>query len=249
MRLYITGNSGFIGQHLNYCLKAEGMSKPSLEIIPHNGRVDVDINSPDAFTLIVKKFSPTHVLHLAWSDTSQLNYDEGSGHEKFATSTLQLSTRLASHGIVNWIVGTGLENDPPNDISAYGRGKLNLKSEVLNLANQEIRWISMPYIFSIFHHRPRIVSACIENEKLRFEDSEHDYLEIRDAGHQISKIVVNSDEHLNSVTSGRKISNLSFCHSIRKAVSTQPVSDCVCQGESNYDPHQPDNFYTSLILD
>jgi hypothetical protein len=186
---------------------------------------------------------------LAWSDTSHSSYDEGDEHQEYASSTLHLSTELANNGIVSWIAGTGLENDAEMNLSPYGRAKIDLRTEVFGADDQNIRWISMPYIFSIFHNRPRIVSACMENQKLRNEDSVHDYLEIRDVAHQISQIIRNSDDKLTSVSSDRKISNLRFCQGIRKAASLQPVSDCNCQDESNYNPHQNDTYFTSLIFD
>jgi nucleoside-diphosphate-sugar epimerase len=247
MRLLITGHSGFIGRHLKLPL-ADNSKKAVLEDIFLPNRFELDVFSTNAAQTIIQEFQPSHVLHLAWTSTSDPGYDFGDIHESWAQSTFAVALKLSNAGIVSWCVGTGLEVVDGFGNTPYGAAKSNLKNWVLAADDDLIRWISMPYVFSLFHRRPRIIDACLEGQELRSKQTEVDYLEIRDVAHQISKIVTESDQKLNSVSSYQKISNLDFCRGINRTVTSQLATDCSCRGNSVYDPLQSDTQFTSLLL-
>ena len=248
MKLLVTGSTGFIGQHLLKSLQ-EQVDSEKIAITTSNSH-DVDILSPGAADEIMSRFKPTHVLHLAWSSTKETNYDLGIAHQEWNTKTFSLMADLAKNGVVNWGIGTGLENEVRDqNLSPYGVAKLNLKERVLTLDDPCLRWISLPYVFSVFHQRPRVVKSCFELEKLSSPTARHDYLEIRDVVSQLCQIILHDDSRLTSVSSGVQISNESLCFKVQELKYHDLFNSCSCIDAKFSTLPNPRDSFTSYFLD
>ena len=248
MKLLVTGSSGFIGQHLLRTLAVGNTKSNGLSLVTLP-RHSLNLLSENAAQMIFEKVQPTHVLHLAWASTAGSNYDEGVSHEEWSESTLSMISHLSSLGVVNWGVGTGLENDANASVmSPYGVAKLQLKESVLNLDSSLSRWISMPYIFSTFHERPRVVRSCLQSDLLKSPDSVHDYLEVRDVAFQLAHMITNQSERVASITSRRMTSNSDFCLKVKEKMTHQIFQSCSCVDDAVRHHEGSPDFYTTLFL-
>lgn len=249
MRLLITGSTGFIGRHVMWVMEKNKLIDQSLMVITPTS-VELNLLSPSAASRLIDRLKPTHILHLAWAETGIKNYDQSEKHALWSNSTYQLISELSKAGIVNWVVGTGLELDVKNRaLSPYGIAKLELKRGIIDLDSTFARWISMPYVFSLFHERPRIVRSCLQSEALIFPESIHDYLEIRDVAHQIVRIVYESEAQIESVTSNRQTSNALLCSKILEKKNTLMFRTCTCEDKNGQISLDSENYFTSLLLD
>jgi len=247
MKLFVTGDTGFIGTHFqNY--QSDEIS--SLDLALSNGRPRFNLLNTDKAFAAITSLKTTHVLHLAWSSTGSSQYEKDSSHFQWAEVTYSLVKRLSDEGIVSWVVGTGLENiEQDLDASPYGEAKLKLKSDILSLNDSCSRWISMPYVFSMYHRRPRILKSSLEGYLPRFPDHELDYLEIRDVAFQIRNIVNNSSSRISAVSSGMKIKNLVLCEQVKANRHHNVLSSCSCHPGHVYLPINSGTHFTSQLLE
>ncbi len=248
MKLLVTGSTGFVGRHLlqSPFLNSSESDDFSVVTLPSNS---LNLLTENAAKTILEKVQPTHVLHLAWASTASPSYDEGDAHERWSESTVAMISYLSDFGVVSWGIGTGLESDSSASAqSPYGLAKLKLKKNVLELDNPLCRWISMPYIFSIYHERPRVIRSCMQSELLVYPEAVHDYLEIRDVAFQLAHIVRNQNERVFSISSGRKTPNSEFCIKVREKMTHQIFECCSCIDDSSNNREQSPEYYTSLFL-
>jgi hypothetical protein len=249
MRLLITGSTGFIGRHVVWAMENTNLIDQSSTFITPTS-VELDLLAPSATTRLINRFRPTHVLHLAWSETVTTNYDQSEKHALWSNSTFQLISELSQAGVVNWVVGTGLEQGVESPaLSPYGVAKLELKQKIIDLDTAFARWISMPYVFSLFHERPRIVRSCFQSEALHFPESIHDFLEIRDVAYQIARIIYRSEEKIESVTSSRQTSNAVLCSKIHDKKDSFFLKTCTCVDKNGQISSSSEDYFTSLLLD
>jgi hypothetical protein len=248
MRLLITGHSGFIGQHL---LQALSINLPPglISNIITPSRDEVDLESKGAANKIIEVFQPTHVLHLAWAMTSEKNYDQGHSHAEWSKRTLLLARELSEVGIISWVVGTGLEHYGFNEnLSPYGLAKLKLKKDIIDLDSPLCRWISMPFIFSLFHQRPRLMKSCLQGEPLAFPDMEQDYLDVRDVAVQLKNIICNSSYQVSSISSFKRTANSIVCSQISSKKNDTLLNSCSCQDSGQLLLSATDTFFTEMLL-
>lgn len=248
MHLLITGSTGFVGQHV-----LKSLATRQVETVPFTvsilERSDVDLLSRDASHQIVERIQPTHVLHLAWANTSGAKYDLGSSHSNWTDATFSIIRDLSHLGIVNWGIGTGLELEGQvTGLSPYGKAKLDLKKSVIELNDPLCRWISMPYVFSIFHKRPRVMLSCLQSEVLESPNVRHDYLEIRDVAYQLIHIVSTNDSITSSVSSGNQISNIELCSKVLEKAKHELFESCSCVENNNVTRNESLSFFTAALL-
>jgi NAD dependent epimerase/dehydratase family len=248
MRLLITGSTGFIGQHLLKTLGYERAESDAFSVSLLN-RNEIDLLSRDAVGFIMENVQPTHVLHLAWADTSGPSYDLQNSHSDWANATFSMMRGLSDLGIVSWGIGTGLEfEEHGRDLTPYGIAKLDLKRSVVELNDPLCRWISMPYVFSIFHKRPRMILSCLQSEELAFPEVKHDFLEVRDVANQLSRIVCTSDTAVSSVSSGYRTSNVELCTKVLEKEKFQLFRDCSCSDNNHWTTDKSLSFFTTTLL-
>ena len=248
MKLLVTGSTGFVGRHFlqSRLLNSSESEDFSVVTLPSNS---LDLLMENAAQIILEKVQPTHVLHLAWASTASASYDEGESHERWYESTLAMISHLSDFGVVSWGIGTGLESDiSASTKSAYGLAKLKLKKNVLELDNPLSRWISMPYIFSIYHERPRVIRSCMQSELLVSPEAVHDYLEIRDVAFQLAHTIKNRNERVFSISSGRKTSNSDFCIKVREKMTHRIFENCSCIDDSSNHREESPEYFTNLFL-
>jgi hypothetical protein len=248
MKLLITGHTGFIGQHL---LQALSTNLPSglISAIITPSRDELDLESEGHATKIIEIFQPTHVLHLAWATTNEKNYDQGLSHAEWSKRTLLLAKKLSEAGIISWVVGTGLEHEGFNEnLSPYGLAKLKLKADIIDLNSPLCRWISMPFIFSLFHQRPRLMQSCLQGEPLAFPDTEQDYLDVRDVALQLKNIVYASSSQVSSISSFTTTANSIVCSQVSLKMSNTLLNSCSCQDSEQLSLSAADTFFTAMLL-
>jgi hypothetical protein len=246
MRLYVTGQTGLIGSHL--WQMSEPLSGDSNFTLINIPRSEFDLFADSSLDLIIDH-QPSHVLHLAWASTSLPNYDDAPVHEEWATRTFALAKSLSRFGIVSWVVGTGLEATPLNEkLSPYGHAKLELKEKVMSSKIDEIRWISMPYIFSSFHERPRIIRNIDNPEKLINPLVEHDYLELRDVAFQLREIIYKDEGVHSHVTSKARVSNINLLKRLSKTQPNEELISCSCCTNKEV-IGQDQTYFTSKCLE
>ena len=247
MRILITGNSGFIGRHLmDTLLKSASFDSNIIVITPSSA--ELDLTSENSASFIIRDFQPTHVLHLAWARTGTTDYDTGDSHQLWANLTFSLVNDLRQAGVINWVVGTGLETQNEGAVSPYGAAKIDLKSKITSLQDPLCRWISLPFVFSIFHQRPRLMKLCLDNQTLNHPEVAHDYLEIRDVANQLVEILYKDLPTNSSVTSGTRTLNKALCEKVQEKRNDIPFSDCSCLGIDRETQSSNTSFYTSELL-
>jgi hypothetical protein len=250
MKILITGDTGFVGTHFRNLVANDHEQYSPIDLELAKGSSRFNLLDPDKAFAVIEPLSLTHVLHLAWSSSASSQYDKGQSHSQWADATLALVKKLSRAGIVSWVVGTGLEGEKQESkISPYGEAKLKLKSDVLSLGDSSCRWISMPYIFSIHHQRPRVLKSCLEGEAPMFPDVEKDYLEIRDVALQLRNIVRANSSPISSVSSRTRIKNSVLCEQVVTKRNHRILSSCFCQ--TGYVPSSTnsDTHFTSLLLE
>lgn len=250
MKLLITGDTGFIGTHLQKLRLPKIHAISSVDVELASGRTRFNLLDLDATLAVIESMQLSHVLHLAWNSTASSHYEEEDSHFEWAEATYSLVSKLANLGIVSWVVGTGLEDKNRNtSLSPYAHAKLNLKSELLSLDNNYCRWISMPYVFSLYHQRPRVLKSCLDGNFPLFPDAEMDYLEIRDVAFQITNIIENSSSRISAVSSGMKIKNSVLCEQVRANRHSDSLSSCSCRPGHVHLPIHSGTQFTSLLLE
>jgi hypothetical protein len=250
MKILITGDTGLIGTHFRGLVANDYEQSAPIDLELAKGSSRFNLLNPDKSFAVIESLRLTHVLHLAWSSTESSQYDKGEAHFQWANATLALVKKLSSAGIVSWVVGTGLEGEKLEPkVSPYGEAKLKLKSDVLSLGDSSCRWISMPYIFSIHHQRPRVLKSCLEGEAPLFPDVEKDYLEIRDVALQLRNIVRADSSPISSVSSRTRIKNSVLCEQVIAKRNHRILSSCFCQTGNAPSSTISDTHFTSLFLE
>lgn len=249
MRILITGSNGFIGIHLLEALSNQQVLASDVEILTPSRR-ELDVLSSTAAYRIKKDFKPTHVLHLAWARTGGVDYDQGVIHNEWSERTSLLVNELAEMEIASWIIGTGLESKVNNfELSSYGAAKLLLKNSLDLVGNSFLGWITMPFIFSFLHRRPRMIKAIDAGGKLRSPDEEHDYLEIRDVAFQLKNLILSEGVQNGTISSDRQTSNLALCSSFLNKKDTYIGSSCSCALSTDKLASSSNIAFTSFALD
>jgi hypothetical protein len=249
MRLLITGHTGFVGRHLLRLLSNGTLNSPVKKLITPSSN-DLDLLSGMAADQIIKTLQPTHVLHLAWARTGLEYYDLADSHKIWGDRTFSLVRDLSDSGIISWVVGTGLEaHDNAGGLSPYGLAKAELRNGVIQLDSSSSRWISLPYIFSVFHQRPRLVNSYLQGNSPLYPHKEEDYLEIRDVARQLANIVFTDSDQACSISSQRQTSNVKLCSQIKRRSGEEEFKSCSCLDGYMLSSDESGSFYTSLLLD
>ena len=229
-KLLILGSTGFIGQHvMKY---APYISDLGYSISTWQRGIDGSLLDKSAMRKILGTYSPTHILHLAWGGLGiNVDYDSDS-HSHWERFTAELIHTSIQNGIQLWNVGTGST-------------KQLLKNLTLDNTYDFLKWLSIPYVFSVAHSRPRIVNDFLTSQGdflLQNPRTSIDYVEVRDCAKQIVAIIENDDGKREfKVTSGGLIPNQDFIEKLKNVPHDQELVSCDCT--SHEYPDLSDNLY------
>lgn len=226
-RIVMTGSSGFIGTHVALeVVNSNRLVKSECSIVCLS-RDDVDLLKKDAAEKILNEYSPTDVVHLAWARTEGAHYDLSTEHLDWSRRTVELVHEFASHGIVNWVAGSAVENTEVNTSSSpYARSKKELHSELNNFDAVFCRWVSLPVVFSVLHKRPRLLLASLQGTPPGKPHDLNDFVEIRDVARQVLEILLDNRIGAQNVSSNFLISNIDFWLRIRESAEATPSCSC-----------------------
>lgn len=230
-KLLILGSSGFIGGHiLQYSKK---FHNAGYSIAQWDHKIDGSLLDSSTTERIFSLIQPTHILHLAWGGLGigvEFNSDT---HVDWADFSINLTQNANDLQVELWNIGTGLEADLVSAMSTtYGAAKLAIRDATLKESSNNSRWISIPYVFSIAHKRPRLVNdylAANSKSVLRNPEQVTDFVEVRDCARQIVDFITESnDQRLVHVTSGNPITNSQFIQKLSSAVTDPILNSCTC---------------------
>jgi nucleoside-diphosphate-sugar epimerase len=247
-RYLVLGASGFIGSHLIPVLKQE--FDEGDELIEWTRPFHPSLLAPSSLESITE-IDPSHILHLAWGNIGT-DYDlHSDSHRDWSVFTKSLIEQCIASGRKIWVLGTGLEDDIREGAETiYGEEKLKLKNYVLNLDSDFCSWISMPYVFSVFHRKPSILSDFLSQHsefELRFPEISVDYLEVQDCAHQIARIVLREQSRLSKVSSRNTVTNSDFISRVTLFVQNNSELSCSCISGEDF-PVFDDLFFTRRVL-
>jgi len=250
VRLLVTGSSGFVGRHLQSAIASMPMAYENVEVVLYDRKLHLDLSHQSAPLHIIRELKPTHILHLAWASTSGRNYDKSEENFFWMNLTCSLVEQFATEGIVNWVVGTGKESSKSKEEaqSSYEAAKLGTKVEILRMQSDYARWISMPYLFSLYHARPRIMAAIHQKEHLRYPLELHDYLEIRDCAFQMGTQIVNDSSRRLVISRGQLTSNQTLVDRAKALYGSDIATTCSCTTKSLSPENKQPFYFTDKVL-
>lgn len=247
-QILILGSSGFIGRHL--------MVSPSgqipLQLVAFTRPPHFDLLNRASRQIFSQTVNCRDVLILSWATTTGPQFDRGLSHHQWALSIIDLVNELDAVGVKCWIAGAGTDFETTEPMSAYAEAKR------LMLSMFEAKWssrhcyVSLPYIYSAFHQRPRVVLDAVRNsygsakQILRNPDAEHDYLDVRDVASQLLCELAQGGTGIRRITSGSRTSNAKLVSFVR-GLSDEAVSSCSCVSPASSNDLQPLKFTQTLL--
>lgn len=165
-KVLITGASGFIGSHtieflLEKDYKIHAFSSQKRENTEKITWHQVDIAQTEDFSELIKKISPTHLLHLAWDVTPEV-YMESESNYDWCNASKKLIEAFYSCGGKRFVVaGTQFET---NNESLYASCKRELLTFLENSENN-FAWGRIFYLFGENENPKRLVPYVINSLK------------------------------------------------------------------------------------
>jgi len=249
MQTLILGSSGFLGTHL----MAAQQGPPSLELVPLPRSAEVDLLSRSSRKLLAKTVHCKNVLILSWASTVGPQFDQGLAHHHWAVSIIDLVEELGAAGIKCWIAGAGTDFESPTTLSAYATAKKLVLSTFESRWSSQHCYLSLPYIYSIYHRRPRIVFDAIQRPDdpidvvCRNPYAAHDYLDVRDVAKQVLITLARDEIGIARITSGARTSNEQLVRFAR-GLETDVASSCTCNAAEEPTNRTP-LFHTQSLLE
>ena len=215
MRILITGNNGFIGQHVVPLLKETG------DVFTSTSQM-CDLLDAKSVSAMLRKVSPTHCVHLAWYTQgdyadSKKNIDwlvagqhlvrefYSNGGERFVGIGTCFEYALSGHGCLD-------ETSATLPHTLYGKCKLALGAYLKAYAtkrNASWAWCRPFFITgpgeSLRRLIPAACNALIHNEDF-YSKSYHrvlDYMDVRDVAGAISQVLRSDFQGRVNIASGK----------------------------------------------
>lgn len=185
-KILLTGSNGFVGSAVKSILMKTG-----IEIEIWDREVDGSLLSQSDRH---KKFEAAKidtVIHLAWNDISNKNYDREPINIDFAHATNQFRNEALERDCDFVTLGSLYENSASQKENLYQKAKKSL-FQTFNEDNfRRTTWITPTYIFSFNFLRPRIIKALNDrpNEQLNNPHVECDWIEVRDVAYCIEHVI------------------------------------------------------------
>jgi nucleoside-diphosphate-sugar epimerase len=231
-KVLVVGARSFIGSHL--LAMKQSHQDLDVDLVFFDRPDDMDFTTNHGRFRFLDTFEYEEVVLLSWKKTGSASYDEGAMHNRWLRATVKIVEALDRRGAKCWIMGAGTNAERAAQTTDYARSKLQVREIFLDKWVDRHSFIDLPYIYSLFHGRPRLVGAMIEahhlgrNFAMNNPDLRHDYVEIRDVCHQILSRVDSGQAGLHQVTSHQTISNRELIEYARSKTLQTKEMDCSC---------------------
>jgi nucleoside-diphosphate-sugar epimerase len=263
MRVFLTGGSGFIGQHVINTLLENGIevlliSRDEKKIKSANNVKIIEGNLSDLSNIKdeISEFKPDYIIHLAWEGIPDYSYQTNSKNIIYSLNVLNLCKEISCENIL--ITGTCLEykvrenkaseNDTLVSDSGFTFAKNTIKSFAEEFCNENginLCWIRPFYVYGEGQRDASLIPYIINNLKngiqpdLKNAFNEHDYIYVKDLAEAIYAIIKkNPKNQVFNVGSGSYISVMD----ILKIVSNE------CGVELDYSKYHKTD-YTRFFAD
>lgn len=214
MRLFITGSSGFIGKHVKHSIP-KGIKLFCVDYPEH------DLHNAENTIDIIKKFRPTHCIHLAWY--AGQGYAKAPDNISWVHSSLNLIQNFYAYGGKRFIgVGTCFEyahtGKPCDEVAtltipktAYGFAKLCVSNylQMRHIADHiSFAWCRPFYILGLGEPAHRLIpSACehfLENRTFSVTNGSSilDYMDVRDVARALVAVLLSDYNGIVNIGTG-----------------------------------------------
>jgi nucleoside-diphosphate-sugar epimerase len=188
-KILLTGSRGFVGSAVKSIL-----IKTGIEIETWDREVDGNLLSQSDRHKKFEAGKIDTVIHLAWNDISNKNYDREPINIDFAHATNHFRNEAIERDCDFVTLGSMYENSTAQEGNLYQIAKKSL-FQAFNEDNfRKTTWITPTYIFSFNFLRPRIIKALSDrpNEELKTPHAECDWIEVRDVAYCIEHVINSS---------------------------------------------------------
>lgn len=193
-KLLITGSNGFIGK---FVLAELGSKvKHEFEVITWDVSEMGSFLTKNSRNRVLNRVKPDRVLHLAWADTSAVDYDLDPLHSVWASESIEFMKECERHQI--WFVGVGsaIDDQISGRIgSSYINSKIQLRREFEKYTSSELRTFVRPqYVISVDRTRPRVLALLTSEEgvnvnRIREPEKKLDFIDVRDLASGIVQVL------------------------------------------------------------
>lgn len=138
--------------------------------------------------VVLERFYPTTVVHLAWAPTGMSNYQHASSNTEWCSATQEFIQECMEHG--TWVIATGSAVDGQRSSSTstpYSEAKRKLRAYAESCIRSGVRitWVRPQYVVSLADSRPSVVRASLLAKggspfAPRNPDEALDFIEVRD---------------------------------------------------------------------
>jgi len=231
MKVLVTGGCGFLGRHLVKQLQQEKIPivvcgrKPSSPFADTDVTyVQCDLLKSNTARTLCAEFKPTHIIHLAWDNSS--NYWTSEANFLW----LEASTRLIKEFYNNggeYFLGAGTcveyspiatprneEDTPTNPNTIYGKAKLALCKNLdlySSLYEKKYMWARVFYMAGEYDKDSKLIPSFLKamknEEKFICNNSKSamDYLDVRDVARALALMLISSATGVCNIASGNSL--------------------------------------------
>lgn len=184
-RVLLTGATGLIGA---WVVRHWPPTGPTL--VPVSS-VDADLLRPGSAAGLLRRESPSQIIHLAWSASGDPGYRHSDANERWVDATLELAAAAAASGADLWLTGTVVDDldRAVDDADPYTRSKARLRRMVAADTDAgEIGWLRPYYVVDETRRRPALVDEALTSAQrgdpmaLRSPGAMHDFVHASDVG-------------------------------------------------------------------
>ncbi|MFQ5434255.1 MAG: sugar nucleotide-binding protein, partial [Anaerolineae bacterium] len=170
MRLFITGGSGYLGQHLTpLALASSAFSEIRYtyfqnDPLNHAAGVPLDVRQPTAVANCIADFQPDVIIHTIGSnrgDDLERVIVGGTEHVAQAAGSARL-IHLSTDCVFDGKTPPYAETAVPTPINAYGRAKIHAETIVRQHPNHVIVRTSLIYSLRLMDHGTRWMAQALQ---------------------------------------------------------------------------------------
>ncbi len=214
MRIFITGGSGFIGQHLISVLDKHELLclSHSQRIVEHNSRTQFilgDLNNPDTYAAALKRFNPDCCIHLAWSGLPDYSIENNTKNLLAGISLFETLEQIGckkvfsvgtcwEYGNLNGAVKESEQGIEPGVFAAFKLALHTISKSMCVLTGTNLSWGRVFFVYGPGQRKNSLIPSCYHSLKNGAEPkinnplAKNDFVYISDVVDAI-RVLVESD--------------------------------------------------------